>query len=128
MTNPVPAAGLLVGSDLFFASKITGTAAALGGRIEVAASMEQARAKLAEQPYRCVLIDLGLPGLELSGLLAAASGEPRPVVVAFGPHVQTQSLQAARDAGCDAVLPRSRLSADLPALLRQWLGGESPTT
>jgi hypothetical protein len=40
--------------------------------------------------------------------------------VAFGSHVQTERLQAARDAGCTNVLPRSRFSASLPELLQQY--------
>jgi hypothetical protein len=36
--------------------------------------------------------------------------------------VETARLQAARDAGCDVVLPRSRFSAELPRLLEEYAG------
>ncbi|HEX7167105.1 MAG TPA: hypothetical protein VF230_09000 [Acidimicrobiales bacterium] len=39
-------------------------------------------------------------------------------VVAYGSHVDTATLDAARAAGCDEVLPRSRFFASLPTVLR----------
>ena len=33
--------------------------------------------------------------------------ENRPLVLGFGPHVQVALLKAAREAGCDQVVPRS---------------------
>jgi hypothetical protein len=39
-------------------------------------------------------------------------------VLAFGSHVDAARLQQARDAGCAEVMPRSRLSNELPALLQ----------
>ena len=45
----------------------------------------------------------------------------RPRVVAYASHVDTASLKAACDAGCDVVLPRSKFVADLPTALPEWL-------
>jgi len=42
--------------------------------------------------------------------------------VAYGSHVDKARLDAARAAGCDEVLPRSKFSAELPDLLRRYLG------
>jgi hypothetical protein len=38
--------------------------------------------------------------------------------VAFGPHVDANALVAAKAAGCQVVMPRSKFSAELPDLLR----------
>lgn len=116
------AAGLLVSRDLFFSSKITGTAGELGLTIDVEGDVEQAKSRLAGSSYRCVLIDLGLAGLSVADLVAALPQEGRPRTVAFGAHVQTARLEEARAAGCDDVMPRSRFSATLPQVLKECLG------
>lgn len=120
--SPPPAEGLLVSGDLFFASKVTGTAQALGFRVETAGTVERALSRIAGQPYRCVLIDLALPGLEVRQITAVLPPQARPRTIAFGSHVDTARLEEARSAGCDDVMPRSRFSATLPDLLREALG------
>jgi hypothetical protein len=117
----VEAKGLLVTGDLFFSSKVTGTANALGEKVDVAGSTGEAAARISERDYRFLFVDLETPGLDLEGLLATLPAGGRPKVVAFGPHVQTARLESARAAGCDVVLPRSRFSADLPWLLEVYL-------
>jgi len=44
-----------------------------------------------------------------------------PRVVAYGSHVDAAGLKAARDAGCDVVLPRSAFVEQLPVKLREWM-------
>jgi len=44
-------------------------------------------------------------------------------VVGYGSHVDADTLHAARVAGCDPVLPRSRFVEELPTALAGWLGG-----
>jgi hypothetical protein len=45
-----------------------------------------------------------------------------PRVVAYGPHVDAALLRAARDAGCDPVLPRSKFVEQLSQALTEWIG------
>jgi len=52
-------------------------------------------------------------------VMEALPAEHRPRVIAFGPHIQTARLEGARAAGCDVVLSRGQISANLT----QWLGG-----
>jgi hypothetical protein len=66
-----------------------------------------------------VIVDLANPGLVLTDLIRGL-GEPRPRVVAYGSHVDTESLRAARAAGCDPVLPRSKFIEELPSALPDW--------
>jgi CheY-like chemotaxis protein len=116
--------GLLLSDDLIFTSKVTGTAKALG--LEVTAARDAAALlRLARQAApSCVLVDLHNPGLDLGALLLglreACPAMPR--VVAYGSHVEAETLRAARAAGCDPVLPRSRFVEELPAALAGWLG------
>jgi hypothetical protein len=46
---------------------------------------------------------------------------PVPRVVAYGSHVDAAGLRAAREAGGDVVLPRSKFVEELPHKLPTWL-------
>jgi CheY-like chemotaxis protein len=124
MSPASPVSGLLVSRDLFFTSKVTGTAGQLGYVVQVVPDLAAAAARIAEAEVRCVFLDLASPISGLAEFVAALPADRRPTLVAFGSHVATAQLQAARDAGCDAVLPRSRFSGELPNLLREYLGGK----
>jgi DNA-binding NarL/FixJ family response regulator len=130
MSGGTTSVGLLLSDDLLFTSRVLGTARSLGLEMRAARDsrglVELARAT----PPAGVLIDLGNPGLDLPALLASlAEACPAPPrVVAYGSHVDTETLRAARAAGCDPVLPRSKFVEDLPSELPAWLGkGEGPT-
>ncbi|MGE3315066.1 MAG: response regulator [Planctomycetaceae bacterium] len=114
--------GILLSQDLFFGSKVTGTAQALGLRVESLGNAARLAERLSSGNCRSVLIDLAMPGLDLAEIVSAAhSAASAPRVIAFGAHVQTTQLEAARDAGCDEVMPRSKFSATLPDILRASL-------
>jgi DNA-binding NarL/FixJ family response regulator len=115
--------GLLLSDDLLFTSRITGTAQALGLTVKAARSTE-AMVKLARQETPSgVIVDLANPGLSIPELLrqlrAVCVAMPR--VIAYGSHVDAAELKAAREAGCDLVLPRSAFVEKLPAELSAWL-------
>ena len=116
-----PTTGLLICEDLFYSSKVTGTADALGLKVDVIEHVEELPAKLAESSYRCVILDLSMPGLNPAEVMSALPNENRPAVIAFGSHVMTARLQEARDAGCDEVMPKSQFSGSLPEILKRVL-------
>lgn len=118
-------AGLLLSRDLIFTSKITGTAQALGHRVVVAGSVALARAMLGRWAPVVVFVDLAAGDLVGSPSLlqyqeVAPPGTP---FVAFGSHVDAEALANARAAGCDPVLPRSRFTSELPALIERYFPG-----
>jgi len=116
--------GVLVSRDLIFTTKITGTARALGFRVVVAGNGALAVKTIAEARPRVVFVDLAAGDLgKPEALLSyqAAAGQETPIV-AFGSHVDVESLDAARKAGCREVLPRSKFSAELPDLIRKYCG------
>jgi DNA-binding NarL/FixJ family response regulator len=125
-----PGVGLLLCDDLIFTSRIVGTARALGlvlhSRKDVASLLSLANA---EQPS-CVIVDLQAPGLDLPALLTrlkeVCQGMPR--VVGYGSHVEAATLRAARQAGCDPVLPRSAFVESLAEDLPIWLGDQGSST
>jgi DNA-binding NarL/FixJ family response regulator len=111
--------GLLLSDDLLFTSRITGTARALGLNIKAARTVEAMLALAARHQPRCVIVDLAAPGLVLADLFRQF-GDDRPRVVAYGSHVDAESLRAARAAGCDPVMPRSQFVEVLLASLPDW--------
>jgi DNA-binding NarL/FixJ family response regulator len=135
-SNPPDAAppGLLLSRDLIFTAKVTGTAGALGRRVLVAGGAEAAADLIGRRKPRVIFVDLAAGDLVEPAALASLQrlAGPETPFVAFGSHVDTAALEAARAAGCAVVLPRSRFSAELPALIRQYLpeaeegGGVTP--
>lgn len=112
--------GLLISGDLFFTSKVTGTAQALGLRVEEVGNLAAATERLQADDIGCVFLDLATPRVSVADLIAAMSDANRVPIVAFGSHVNTDVLEAARAAGAE-VMPRSQFSATLPDLLRRHL-------
>ena len=112
--------GLLISPDLFFTSKITGTAQALGLRVDSVDDVASAASRLQAGDVGCVLLDLAAPRVSVADLIAAIPDSARVPVIAFGSHVNTELLESARCAGAD-VMPRSQFSATLPDILKQHL-------
>lgn len=118
--------GFLLTRDLMFTSKVTGTAAALGLRIAVIGDLSDLERRVLQDRPRAVFVDLNWAELDPRDVLSRLTQQPRPVVIAFGSHVDVDRLELARQAGCDDVLPRSRFSATLPELLQQILVRSKP--
>ena len=120
--QPCSRRGVLLTHDLIFSTKVTSTARALGLEVTAAADLVRAAELCRDQRPGCVFIDLGVPNLNITAAVAqlrsAAGAVP---TVAYGSHVDKARLDVACAAGCDEMLPRSRFSAELPALLRRYL-------
>ena len=117
-TTPEPY-GILLSNDLFFTSRVTSTALSLGFRLNVIGSLTQVISDTQLPGCVCLLLDLTAPCVNPEQIVSELPSDDRPLIIAFGPHVHTARLQAARAAGCDLVLPRSRFSTELPDLLRR---------
>ena len=121
MTQPL---GLLLCDDLIFSSRITGTATAAGATMKVAKSLDSLLDFARQDVPRCVIIDLHNCDLDIARAMTVIGGlAPRPFVVGYGSHVDSATLNAARDAGCDIVLPRSKFTQELETSLPMWLKG-----
>jgi DNA-binding NarL/FixJ family response regulator len=120
--------GLMVCDDLIFTSRVTATARAPGDTVLDARSVDQANQLAQQTPPSCVIIDLHTAGAGLQALLAGLRREcpTMPRTIAYGSHVNQDLLQAARDAGCDRVLPRGQFVKVLEAELPGWLSGAKP--
>ncbi len=129
-TAPTPGSpvALLLCDDLLFASRVTGTAQDLGWAVKAVRRREDLLPEVHREKSPCVILDLSFPDLRLEELVKELSQAttPPPRLAAFGPHVDVEALERARQAGCNPVLPRSALLRDLSRCLPAWLAQESP--
>jgi CheY-like chemotaxis protein len=105
--------------DLFFQAKLRETAKLAGITLETAATGEQLLT--AASPTALVIVDLNARqgALEAVEQLCRSNGAGNPRrVIAFLSHVQTELAERARAAGCQDVMPRSKFTQNLPAILR----------
>ena len=120
--------GVLLTTNLLFSSMVTGTASALGLEVAVAGDVAEAVELCRAKPCAYVIIDLGMEEIEIETavvrLREAAGAVP---TIAYGSHVKKDRLDRARAAGCDEVMPRSKFSAELPALLQRFFDGSRPS-
>jgi hypothetical protein len=119
---------LYLAADLVWASKIKACASAVGVEARPVRTMEMLEARLTDSAPRALLVDLDKPDEALAMIArvkrGAAEGGPAVRVVAWGPHVAKDLLQAARDAGADQVLTRGAMDHGLEDILvRLGAGG-----
>lgn len=116
-SNPTPDV-LILCQDLFFTSQLTGSVQRAGLTPRTCLSQNSCDRALAELAgnVRWIVIDLEQPNLDLPRLRTTAGADCR--LLAFGPHVHAEQLQSARAAGCDLVLTRGQISAELETILR----------
>jgi CheY-like chemotaxis protein len=120
------ASGLHLCDDMMFASRVSGEARAHGLAVKMIRSPERLLEEAGRETPPCVLLDLGLSGLDLPNLIRrlGETCDPMPRMVAYGSHVDAEGLRAARAAGCDPVLPRSKFIEELPRALPNWFSQE----
>jgi hypothetical protein len=103
--------------DLLLASRAGCAADALGVSIVTALSPSQA-VSLQTAETTGLLVDLEASQLDLAALVTSLVNRERLVIIAYGPHVHVERLDAARQAGCDAVLSRGQLDRDMANVIR----------
>ncbi len=115
--------------DLFFQAKLFETAKLTGIALETAATGEQLLKAAAANPEALVIVDLNARQGALDAVEQLCKGKSDPAgrpngpgnprrVIAFISHVQTDLAERARGAGCQEVMPRSKFTQDLAAILR----------
>jgi hypothetical protein len=111
---------ILLTNDLIFSTKISGTARAMGIAMQVVGSPNLVCERVQALRPGCVILDLAVTSLTPAVMSEIVRTSEGANVLAFGSHVDAVRLQQARDAGCTEVMPRSRLSSELPALLQRY--------
>jgi len=117
--------GLLLADDLIFISRIQGTARSLGLDLQSVRNSTDLLSRAGVNPPSCVLLDLQNPGLDIGLIVQKLKTFGDSFIVGYGSHVDTSTLKAAREAGCDLVLPRSKFVEDLPTNMVRWFSGMS---
>ena len=109
--------------DLMFSTRIEDAAKHLGYSIRsLGAGDDQGHlgdfgaAMAREQP---ALVIVALDAANWPGAVAAAK-RAGARVLAFGSHKNVELMQAAKAAGCDEVVARSRMASELPSLLKKY--------
>ncbi len=108
--------------DIFFGSRVTATARAVGGELRVVGSLEELLQQADSGDCSLVLLDLDTPGLDPAAAMAGLrERNVSPPVIAFGSHVHETRLEAAQQAGCDRVLARGQFDRQMSDILRTHL-------
>ena len=118
-----PNAILVIVTDLMFQSRLREHVAAMGSEVVVGDTLAVVREALTERTALAVL-DLHVDGVDWREAVELAKGAGVPVL-AFGRHTEGQLLRAAREAGCERVVPRSTLVAELPQLIEELMRAET---
>jgi DNA-binding NarL/FixJ family response regulator len=108
--------------DLFFGLPITNAVRAAGAEPIPVRRPEDPFAALASEaphPPDAVIVDLAAR-LDPADVIAAAAAQNIPVF-AFGSHLDTAAIMAARAAGADKVVANSAMAGALPAWLAYHL-------
>ena len=113
---------LAVLDDLMFSSKIKTTAGQLGVAVTFARSADAALAEMKKTAPSLVILDLNNARTNPLGIVASMREDPALAsipTVGYASHVQTDVINAARQAGVGEVLARSAFTIQLADILRR---------
>lgn len=111
---------LLLERDLFFSVKIRETLRHLNYETVVARNEDDFARKLAASAPKLAIVNIATTGVAWERVIARARAADVPVL-AFGPHVELEAQQQARQAGANRVVSNSKLAKDLPAIVGRVL-------
>lgn len=102
--------------DLFFQMKVAETAKHLGVELKVAANADALLALLEPAP-KLVIVDLNSRSQPMEAIRRVRTEKNAVPIIGFLSHVQAELAAQARAAGCGEVMPRSKFTQNLPAIL-----------
>lgn len=108
-------------SDMFFASKIRGTAEHLNVTVEFARTTDALFDKAKTEVPALVILDLQSDrpdAFEVTARFKSDEQLKSVPIVAFFSHVEVELQRRAKEVGVDSILPRSVFTARLPEILR----------
>lgn len=121
MPETVPLQGLFVSGDLMLGVPVLNALGAVCGEVKRVLSGRGLLERLASQPVDLLVLDLEAADLDLTALGELTRTTGRPLTVAYAPHVATERLQAAHNAGFAAVLSRGQAASQLQSVLERVL-------
>lgn len=108
--------------DLFFVGKLQGTAKLAGVELRTVRAADCRLEAFHAQKPALVIFDLNTSSASAVELIRRLKADPKLAavpVVGFFSHVQVELQRAAREAGCDEVMPRSKFTAGLAQLFER---------
>ena len=110
--SPSASSVILCSTDLMLISSVSGAAESCGFRF-VSVNSVQSAVEKSSTPRCIVCLDLSAPFSDPLDFAAYASRELLARSIAFGPHVHTAKLDAARTAGIGRVMSRGQFVSGL---------------
>ncbi|MGY8769850.1 MAG: response regulator [Pirellulales bacterium] len=105
-------------ADLMFSSRACSFAKDSGADLRVAVSGAQCINAINQNKVDRVLIDLNVPKLDIEELMTQIKATGQNLeVIAYGPHVHIELLEAAKAAGCNAVLSKGQFNQQIESLV-----------
>jgi len=105
--------------DLLFQAKLLETARQVGVELKTVTTGDALIVQAQHSAPALLIVDLNARRGAIEALeRLRAAGNQRPVI-AFLSHVQVELAERARAAGCQQVLPRSKFTRNLAAILAQ---------
>jgi DNA-binding response OmpR family regulator len=96
---------VLLSQDLMVVSQVSGAAAQRGATVRTVSNTSDAAKACSADEVELMIVDLGTPSVDVVRLVdevkSFTSNKLR--IVAFGPHVHVDKLDAAKAAGCDVM-------------------------
>jgi CheY-like chemotaxis protein len=102
--------------DIFFQARISATAKQVGVELKMFGAPD-ALVAAAGAGGELIVIDLNARADAIGALNQLRDAGNQTPVIAFLSHVQTELAERARVAGCTEVMPRSKFTQDLAAIL-----------
>jgi DNA-binding response OmpR family regulator len=104
--------------DLMFSTRIEDAAKHLGYRVVALNAGDDFQAIIARESPRLIIVSLDASDWTHVVEIAKRANAR---VLAFGSHKNIEQMAAAKQAGCDEVVARSRMASELPNLLKKYL-------
>jgi len=112
---------VLLSNDLMIGARLEGVARQQGMTIVTVGDQHAAVDAASEAGCQLLIVDLGLPGLNVVALVEAVrEGRAQHLpIIACAPHVHETKLAAAHEAGCDEVVTRGQLDRKAEEIVRR---------
>lgn len=111
--------------DLFFQSKIVETARHAGVELKLCGTPDAFIAEIESSAPALAIVDLNARANPLSAIERLKSIGNQVPVIGYLSHVQTDLADRAKAAGCREVMPRSKFTMNLAAILTSAKAGNA---
>jgi DNA-binding NtrC family response regulator len=114
---------LVVAENLFFGVRIEAALAKMGWTVRSAGTPEQAAEAAREGAFDLAIVEFGGRKFDACAVTVALKAESAAItVLGFMPHVRLlEAHGAAKDAGCDLLIPNSAVSTRLPEIVARLM-------